>query len=45
MNKYNIIVSAKATDQMVNHVAFLANVSSNAANRLIDSFEETVRSL
>ena len=42
---YNIEVSANATQMLVSHAAFLAKVSPNAANRLIEAFEEAANSL
>jgi len=43
--KYDVVVSKRATQMLVSHVAFLARVSAEAANRLVASFEETANSL
>lgn len=43
--KFKVIVSGRATQMLVSHAAFLAQVSPEAANRLVDSFEETASSL
>ena len=42
---YSIEVFANATQMLVSHAAFLAKVSPNAANRLIEAFEEAANSL
>lgn len=42
---YNVIVSEKATQMLVSHVAFLAQVNVEAAERLATDFEKSVRSL
>ncbi|MGL6201027.1 MAG: type II toxin-antitoxin system RelE/ParE family toxin [Lachnospiraceae bacterium] len=44
-NKYQVIVSKQATQMLVSHVTFLAQVSSEAAENLIVSFEKAVNSL
>ena len=44
-NKYNVIVSKKAAQMMVNHAAFLAKVSISAAEILVNDFEKAVSSL
>lgn len=44
-NKYRVIVSERATQMLVSHVAFLAQVSPEAAERLTDEFEKTANSL
>lgn len=42
MQKYNVIVSQRATDMLKEHIAFLANVNKNAARntktKLVDAF-------
>ena len=38
-NKYRVIVSERATQMLVSHVAFLAQVSPEAAERLTTEFE------
>lgn len=43
--KYNVVVSKRATQMLVSHAAFLAKVSTEAANQLVVSFEETANSL
>lgn len=42
---YSVEVSEKATQMLVSHAAFLAKVSQNAADRLIEAFEEAANSL
>ena len=44
-NKYHVIVSERATQMLVSHVAFLAQDSSEAAERLTAEFEKTANSL
>lgn len=44
-NKYHVIVSERATQMLVSHVAFLAQVSPEAAERLTAEFEKTANSL
>ena len=44
-SKYRVIVSAKATQMLVSHAAFLAQVSPEAAERLAVSFEKAANSL
>lgn len=44
-NKYCVIVSKRATQMLVSHVAFLAQVSPEAAERLTAEFEKTANSL
>ena len=44
-NKYRVIVSERATQMLVSHVAFLAQDSSEAAERLTAEFEKTANSL
>lgn len=42
MQKYNVIVSQRATDMLKEHIAFLASIDKNSARntktRLIDAF-------
>ena len=44
-NKYRVIVSERATQMLVSHVAFLAQVSPEAAERLTAEFEKAANSL
>lgn len=44
-NKYHVIVSERATQMLVFHVAFLAQVSPEAAERLTAEFEKAANSL
>lgn len=44
-NKYRVIVSERATQMLVSHAAFLAQVSPEAAERLTVEFEKTASSL
>lgn len=44
-NKYHVIVSERATQMLVSHAAFLAQVSPEAAERLTAEFEKTANSL
>ena len=44
-NKYHVIVSERATQMLVSHAAFLAQVSEEAAERLTSEFEKTANSL
>ncbi len=44
-NRYRVIVSERATQMLVSHVAFLAQVNPEAAERLTEAFEETANSL
>lgn len=44
-NKYQVIVSERATQMLVSHVAFLAQVSEEAAQCLASSFDTAARSL
>lgn len=44
-NKYQVIVSERATQMLVFHAAFLAQVSPEAAERLTVEFEKTANSL
>lgn len=42
---YSVIVSEKAKKMLVSHAAFLAKDSPDAAERLVDDFQETASSL
>lgn len=44
-NRYHVIVSERAAQMLVSHAAFLAQVSSEAAERLTMEFEKTANSL
>ena len=44
-NKHRMIVSERATQMLVSHAAFLAQVSPEAAERLTAEFEKTANSL
>lgn len=44
-SKYKVIVSKKATQMLVSHAAFLAQVSPAAAERLTTEFEKSAKSL
>lgn len=44
-SKYSVIISDKATQMLISHVAFLAKVNLNAAERLTLEFEKTANSL
>lgn len=44
-NRYHVIVSERAAQMLVSHVAFLAQVSPEAAERLTMEFEKTANSL
>lgn len=39
-NKYQVIVSEQAANMLVSHAAFLAQSSAQAAERLIEAFEQ-----
>ena len=39
-NKYRVIVSERATQMLVSHVAFLSQVSPEAAERMTVEFEK-----
>jgi len=43
--KYTIVISDEATQMLVSHARFLAQVSETAALRLIDAFQQQTRSL
>ena len=44
-SKYKVIVSEQAKQMLVNHAAFLAQASPDAAERLVVSFEKAANSL
>lgn len=44
-SKYRVIVSERATQMLVSHVAFLAQTGPEAAKRLTVDFEKTAHSL
>ena len=44
-NKYGVIVSERATQMLISHAAFLAQVSPEEAERLTAEFEKTANSL
>lgn len=44
-NNYRVIVSERAKQMLVSHAAFLAQVSPDAAERLVHSFETAANSL
>lgn len=44
-NKYQVIVSEQAAQMLVTHAAFLTDVSPDAAERLVVSFEKAAGSL
>ena len=43
--KYNVIVSQRATEMLVSHVRFLAQVSNNAAKKLKDEIVKEIDKL
>lgn len=42
---YRVVIASQAAEQLVLHAAFLANVSADAAERLVRSFEAASASL
>lgn len=44
-NRYNVVISDEATQMLVSHARFLAQVSEPAASRLIEVFQEKAKSL
>lgn len=44
-NRYTVIVSDKAAEMLVSHARFLANASAEAAQKLIDDFTVSAKSL
>lgn len=44
-NKYHVIVSERATQMLISHAVFLAQVSPEAAERLTVEFEKIANSL
>lgn len=45
MKPYNVIISARATSDIVSHVSFLAKVSKSAAKNLANDFKISAESL
>lgn len=45
VQQYKIIVSNRAKEEMGNHIAFLANISKNAAKKLKEELMKSIRSL
>lgn len=45
MDKFNVVVSKKATFMLISHAAFLAKVSADAAERLVGEFEKNANTL
>jgi plasmid stabilization system protein ParE len=43
--RYSIVVSGQALEMLVSHTRFLANVSNEAAEKLIKAFEHAAESL
>ncbi len=43
--QYDMVISDEATQMLLSHVRFLAQVSESAAMRLIDAFQESTLSL
>lgn len=43
--QYKVVVSQRATQMLVSHAAFLAKVSTEAAEKMTQEFEEAARSL
>jgi hypothetical protein len=44
-NKFTVTISNKATEMLISHARFLANVSEEAAQSLIDDFMASSKSL
>lgn len=44
-NSYQVVVSAHATQMLVSHAAFLAQVSEDAARSFVAEFEKAAKSL
>ncbi|MGO4496156.1 type II toxin-antitoxin system RelE/ParE family toxin [Paenibacillus sp. 2RAB27] len=44
-NQYTVIISVRASEMLVSHARFLANVSAPAAQNLIDDFKLSAKSL
>ena len=44
-NEYQVIVSNRASQMLVSHVAFLAQVNKDAAEKVVLSFEHSINSL
>lgn len=45
LKRYRVIISQTATRMLVSHATFLANVSKEAANRLVADFRKSAESL
>ncbi len=45
MKQFNVVLSARATSDMVSHVSFLAKVSTSAAKKLAQDFRIAAESL
>lgn len=45
LNFYDVIISERAAQMLVSHAAFLTNVSEQAAESMIEEFEEAAHSL
>lgn len=45
LSKFRVIISQRASQMLVSHVAFLAQESEELAERLVNSFEKSVSSL
>ena len=43
--RYNVVISDEAAQMLISHARFLAQVSEDAAFRLIEVFQEKARSL
>jgi hypothetical protein len=43
--QYSVVISEEATQMLINHARFLAQVSESAALRLIEVFQEKAKSL
>jgi len=44
-NKYKVIISDRASDMLISHARFLAQVSEQAAQDLIEKFKASAKSL
>lgn len=42
---YRVVISHRASQMLVSHASFLANVSVHAANKLVTSFQAAAKSL
>ena len=43
--EYTVIIQEPATDMLLSHTRFLAQVSENAANRLVEAFVDKAKTL